>query len=59
MDSDFDRHGHMTNENIYKAMQQLHMPKRYPKGTLGEFESQMAASGQMCAELRNEERAEW
>ena len=59
MDSDIDRHRHATDKNIYQAMQQLHMPKRFPKKTPGEFESQMAASTQIHAEHREEERAEW
>src|ERR1700720_921920 len=57
--SDINRCGHATDENIHQVMQQLHMPKRVPKETPGEFESRMAASTQMRAEHRDEERAEW
>ena len=39
MGSDVDRRGHASDENIHQAMQQLHTPKRFPKETLGEFES--------------------
>ena len=59
MDSDVDRRGHTTDENINQTMQQLHTPKRFPKETLGEFESQMAASVRMCAKHRDEKRDEW
>src|ERR1700722_4842767 len=58
VDSDVDRHGHATDENIHQAMQQLHMPKWFPKETLSEFESRMAASVQMHAEHRDEGRDE-
>ena len=58
MDSDINRHGHVTDENIYQAMQQLHTPKWFSKETLGEFESRMAARARKCAEHRDEERAE-
>ena len=58
MDSDIDRHRHVTDKNIHQAMQQLHMPKWFPKETPGEFESQMAASRRMCAKHRVEKRDE-
>src|SRR6202041_2254228 len=58
MGSDVDRRGHTSDENIHKAMQQLHTPKRFPKETPGEFESRMAASAQMCAKHRDEKRDE-
>ena len=56
--SDVNRRRHATDENIHQAMQQLHMPKRFPKETLGEFESRMAASALMHAKHRDEERDE-
>src|ERR1700720_3880381 len=59
MGSDVDRHGHVSDENIHQAMQQLHTPKRFPNETPGEFESRMAASAQMCAKHRDEKRDEW
>ena len=39
-------------------MQQLHMPKQFPKETPGEFESRMAASARMHAKHRDEKRDE-
>ena len=59
MDSDIDRRGHVTDETIHQAMQQLHTPKWFPKETPGEFESRMAASTRMRTEYRDEERTEW
>jgi len=58
MGSDVDRHGHASDENIHQAMQQLHTPKWFPKETLGESESRMAASARMCAKHRDEKRDE-
>src|ERR1700722_19150334 len=56
--SDVDRRGHATDENIHQEIQQLHMPKRFPKETPGEFKSRMAASARMHAKHRDEDRDE-
>src|SRR6202040_2209471 len=58
MGSDVNRCRHASDENIHQAMQHLHTPKRFPKGTLGEFESRMAASTRMRAKHRDENRDE-
>ena len=58
VDSDVNRCGHATDENINQARQQLHTPKQFPMETLGEFESRMAASAQMHAKHRDEDRDE-
>src|SRR6202040_2865984 len=59
MGSDVERRGHVSDKNIHQAMQQLHMPKWFPKETPGEFESRMAASARMRAKHRDEKRDEW
>ena len=58
MGSDVDRRGHASDKNIHQAVQQLHTPKWFPKETLAEFESRMAASMQMHAKHRDEKRDE-